>query len=216
MVILLARWLTGREDVTATEFVQWLQRHACIPERVKIQGVDMPLLRAFCSAKKWQQRPVYTIHPFNSPVVVLYWRVMLSLLRHLCQANRTTVAMDGYTGHKSPTYDLVCQMNWKFMASTIVVEPVVAKTKEYVQVVREVGVIASTIVVEPVVAKARKSVPAVRKVVKTQEPVTEEPNATGSVKKTVAVAEASTLTEEFLVVLAVQQHKENGNCCPES
>ncbi|VDI22456.1 Hypothetical predicted protein [Mytilus galloprovincialis] len=102
MVILIARWLTGREDVTASEFVSWLQRRAGIPDGVRIQGVDMPPLRAVCSAMKWPQRRVYTIHPFNSPVVVLYWRVMLSLIRHLSQANRITIAMDEYTGNNEP------------------------------------------------------------------------------------------------------------------
>ncbi|CAG2250600.1 unnamed protein product [Mytilus edulis] len=89
-------------DVTATDFVLWLQRHACIPEGVRIQGVDMPPDQAVCSAMNWQMRRVYTINPFNSQVVVLYWRVMLSLLRYLSQANRITIAMDEYTGTTVP------------------------------------------------------------------------------------------------------------------
>ncbi|CAG2193848.1 unnamed protein product [Mytilus edulis] len=55
MVILLARWLTGREDVTSSEFVSWLQERAAIPSGCKIQGVDMPPLRAVCLEMNWQK-----------------------------------------------------------------------------------------------------------------------------------------------------------------
>ncbi|CAC5380398.1 unnamed protein product [Mytilus coruscus] len=55
MVILLARWLTGQEDITSAEFVLWLQQRAGIPRGCRIQGPYMPPLRAVCSAMKWPQ-----------------------------------------------------------------------------------------------------------------------------------------------------------------
>ncbi|XP_071181293.1 uncharacterized protein [Mytilus edulis] len=186
MVILIARWLTGREDVTASEFVSWLQRRAGIPDGVRIQGVDMPPLRAVCSAMKWPQRRVYTIHPFNSPVVVLYWRVMLSLIRHLSQANRITIAMDEYTGNNGPTYDLVCQMNWKFMATTAVAEPAVAQATTRVPAT-ETSCSSSSVDVPPV-TQPLQSVPQRE----------EEERVTPPVEEPAAVA---TKPDESLVVL---------------
>ena len=88
MVMLLARWLTGQEDITYTEFVSWLQQRAAIPWGCKIQGVDMPPLRTVCMEMNWQKHSVYSLHPITSPVVVLYWRVMLSVLRYLSPAHR--------------------------------------------------------------------------------------------------------------------------------
>ncbi|CAG2243272.1 unnamed protein product [Mytilus edulis] len=63
MVILLARWLTGREDVTSSEFVSWLQERAAIPSGCKIQGVDMPPLRAVCLEMNWQKCSVIPCIP---------------------------------------------------------------------------------------------------------------------------------------------------------
>ncbi|CAG2242236.1 unnamed protein product [Mytilus edulis] len=53
----------------------------------------------------------------------------------------------------------------KTKASTVVVEPVVAKTKASVPVVKEVGAIASTVAVEPVEAKTKASTVVVEPVV---------------------------------------------------
>ncbi|VDI46204.1 Hypothetical predicted protein [Mytilus galloprovincialis] len=66
MVILLARWLTGQENITYTEFVSWLQQRAAIPKCCKIQGVDMPPMRAVCMDMNWQNS-VYCLHPITSP-----------------------------------------------------------------------------------------------------------------------------------------------------
>ncbi|CAC5398401.1 unnamed protein product [Mytilus coruscus] len=85
----------------------------------------MPPLRAVCSAMKWQQLSVYSLHPVNSPVVILYWRVILSILRFLSPANRACVALEEYRGNNGPTYDVICQMNGKFCR---VAEPVVAQS----------------------------------------------------------------------------------------
>ncbi|VDI08043.1 Hypothetical predicted protein [Mytilus galloprovincialis] len=54
-----------------------------------------------------------TQHPNTSPVVILYWRVMLSVLRYLSPAHRACVALDEYQGNNGPSYDL-CQANSRF------------------------------------------------------------------------------------------------------
>ena len=63
----------------------------------------------------WPQERVYTLHPFNSPVVVLYWRVMLPLLRFLNEEARHTVAAQVWS-HSSDNPDSaeLTAMNWAF------------------------------------------------------------------------------------------------------
>ncbi|CAG2244040.1 unnamed protein product [Mytilus edulis] len=111
---------------------------------------------------------------------------MLSLIRHLSQANRITIAMDEYTGNNGPTYDLVCQMNWKFMAATAVAEPAVAQSTTRVPAT-EASCSSSSVDV-PQGTQPLQSVPQRE----------EEERVTPPVEEPVAVA---TKPEESLVVL---------------
>ncbi|VDI71141.1 Hypothetical predicted protein [Mytilus galloprovincialis] len=111
---------------------------------------------------------------------------MLSLIRHLSQANRITIAMDEYTGNNGPTYDLVCQMNWKFMAATAVAEPAVAQSTTRVPAT-ETSCSSSSVDVPPV-TQPLQSVPQRE----------EEERVTPPVEEPVAVA---TKPDESLVVL---------------
>ncbi|XP_063436976.1 uncharacterized protein LOC134718406 [Mytilus trossulus] len=179
MVIMLARWLTGREDVTSAEFVSWLQERAAIPSGIKIQGVDMPPLRAVCQQMNWQKCSVYSLHPITSPVVILYWRVILGVLRYLSPAHRACVALDEYQGDNGPTYDILCQANSRFCQ---VAEPVVAQS--------------TTIV--PATETSSVDVPQVTQPVQPVPQREEEERVTPPVEEPVAMA---TKPDESLVIL---------------
>ncbi|CAC5391902.1 unnamed protein product [Mytilus coruscus] len=218
MVILLARWLTGQEDITSAEFVLWLQQRAGIPRGCRIQGPDMPPLRAVCSAMKWSQVSIYSLHPVNSPVVILYWRVILSVLRHLSPARRACVAVEEYRGNNGPSYDVICQMNWRFRSSPSVAEPVVAQSIPSVPVAQPT-VQASVPVVHPTV---QAIVPLVQSTVPPSTPVVpltvpevqpapkeDERKSAGRVTPTVEepVTVAAPTSRESLVVLVYQNTK---------
>ncbi|CAC5371668.1 unnamed protein product [Mytilus coruscus] len=218
MVILLARWLSGQEDITSAEFVLWLQQRAGIPRGCRIQGPDMQPLRAVCSAMKWPQVSIYSLHPVNSPVVILYWRVILSVLRHLSPARKACVAVEEYRANNSPSYDVICQMNWRFRSSPSVAEPVVAQSIPGVPVAQPT-VQASVPVAQPTV---QASVPLVQPTVQASAPVVpltvpevqpapkeDERKSAGRVTPTVEepVTVAAPTSQESLVVLVYQNTK---------
>ncbi|CAG2234680.1 unnamed protein product [Mytilus edulis] len=67
----------------------------------------------------------------HQPGIILYWRVILGVLRYLSPAHRACVALDEYQGVNGPAYDILCQTNSRFCQ---VAEPVVAQSTTSVSV----------------------------------------------------------------------------------
>lgn len=150
----------------------------------------MPPLRAVCSELKWKRFSVYSFHPIASPVVILYRRVILSVLRFLSPAHRACVALDEYQGNNGPSYEILCQTNWRCCH---VAEPIVAQSTPSVSVVKpsvQASAEVEAVVVPPVTPRVQPT---------SQE---EEKRVTSPVEEPASVA--TTTCREFLVVLLFQ------------
>ncbi|CAC5395820.1 unnamed protein product [Mytilus coruscus] len=134
-------------------------------------------------------------------------RVILSVLRYLSPARKACVAVEEYRGNNSPSYDVICQMNWRFRSSPSVAEPVVAQSISSVPVVQPT-VQASAPVVQ---STAPPSTPVVPFTVPggTTCPKDDERKSAGRVTPTVEepVTVAAPTSQESLVVLVYQNTK---------
>ncbi|CAC5394737.1 unnamed protein product [Mytilus coruscus] len=178
----------------------------------------MPPLRAVCSAMKWPEVSICSLLPVNSPVVILYWRVILSVLRHLSPARKVCVVVGEYRMDNGPSYDVICQMNWRFRSSPSLAEPVVAQSIPSVPVVQptvqaSVPVVQPTVQASVPVAKPTgpPSTPVVPLTVPEVQPAPKEDERKSAGRVTLTVEEPVTVaaptSRESLVVLVYQNTK---------
>lgn len=86
MVIVSAKWLNGLTSATYEDMVRFLRRNAKVSVGYPQAEEDMPVFRTVCREMRWPTLAWFKITPVcnsNSPVCIIHWRVMSSVLHFL-------------------------------------------------------------------------------------------------------------------------------------
>ena len=116
MVMVLAQWFCG-DGVTAQSFVRFLNEKVRLPKNCRIPFNAMPSLRAVCKQMGWEECGVYHLHPINSPVCILHWRVATALLGRLTERQQELMWEENYDPTDPVNPDLLRRENTRFVGA---------------------------------------------------------------------------------------------------
>ncbi|CAC5416259.1 unnamed protein product [Mytilus coruscus] len=92
VVMLIGKWLTRQEKVTAKELVNFLKEKSYVPRSTHVTGIQMQIHRSVCKEMGWTEFFRYSLTPVNSPACLLNWRVLTSVLHFLTPEQQDIVA----------------------------------------------------------------------------------------------------------------------------
>ncbi|CAC5364007.1 unnamed protein product [Mytilus coruscus] len=125
MVMVLAQWLTRKEDATYEDLHNFLRHNSRVPSGYPQSGEEMPVFRSVCREMGWPTSAWFRIQPalqISSPVCVLHWRVMATLVHRLPPSRQDILATEKYSPEDNGL-DLVHLHAWN--RQFFKVEPVV-------------------------------------------------------------------------------------------
>ncbi|XP_063438749.1 uncharacterized protein LOC134719714 [Mytilus trossulus] len=99
MVMVLAQWLTRKEDATYEDLLTFLRQNSRVPSGYPQTGEEMPVFRSICREMGWPTSAWFAIQPalkITSPVCVLHWRVMATLVHRLPPSQQDILATEHY------------------------------------------------------------------------------------------------------------------------
>ncbi|CAC5393111.1 unnamed protein product [Mytilus coruscus] len=102
MVMTLAQWLTRKEDATYQDLLSLLRKQSRVPSGYPQSGEEMPVFRSVCRGMGWPTSAWFCIQPavnITSPVCVLYWRVMATLIHLLPPSKQDIIVTEKYNSH---------------------------------------------------------------------------------------------------------------------
>ncbi|CAG2206434.1 unnamed protein product [Mytilus edulis] len=115
VVMLIAKWLTGQETVTAKDLVNFLNEKSFVPRSTHVTGIQMQVHRTVCKEMGWTDYFRYSLRPVNSPACLLNWRVLTSVLHFLTPEQQDMVAEGfNYNPRNTPETEELAQMNANF------------------------------------------------------------------------------------------------------
>ncbi|CAG2245982.1 unnamed protein product [Mytilus edulis] len=124
MVMVLAQWLTGITSATYDDMVKFLRKNARVPIGYPQAGDDMPVFRTVCREMGWPTHAWFKIAPvckISSPVCILHWRVMSSVLHFLTPTHQDMMFTERYNQREDNlSLEVLQHMNKLFMASPVV------------------------------------------------------------------------------------------------
>ncbi|CAC5419390.1 unnamed protein product [Mytilus coruscus] len=113
--MLIAKWLTGQETVTAKELVNFLNEKSYVPRSTHVTGIQMQIHRTVCKEMGWTDYFRYSLRPVNSPACLLNWRVLTSVLHFLTPKQQDMVAEGlNFNPRNPPEHEELAQMNASF------------------------------------------------------------------------------------------------------
>ena len=130
MVMVLAQWLTRKEDATYEDLLTFLRQNSRVPSGYPQTGEEMPVFRSVCREMGWPTSAWFAIQPalkITSPVCVLHWRVMATLVHRLPPSQQDILATEHYRPEDNGL-DLAHLLAWnrQFLGKEPVVEVVPA------------------------------------------------------------------------------------------
>ncbi|CAG2238039.1 unnamed protein product [Mytilus edulis] len=115
VVMLIAKWLTRQETVTAKDLVNFLNEKSFVPRSTHVTGIQMQVHRTVCKEMGWTDYFRYSLRPVNSPACLLNWRVLTSVLHFLTPEQQDMVAEGfNYNPRNPPEPEELAQMNGSF------------------------------------------------------------------------------------------------------
>ncbi|CAG2232012.1 unnamed protein product [Mytilus edulis] len=124
MVMVLAQWLTGITSATYDDMVMFIRRNARVPTDYPQAGEEMPVFRTVCREMGWPTQAWFKIAPvckISSPVCILHWRVMSSVLHFLTPTHQDMMFTEKYIQRENNlSLEVLQEMNKLFMASPVV------------------------------------------------------------------------------------------------
>ncbi|CAG2201840.1 unnamed protein product [Mytilus edulis] len=115
VVMLIAKWLTRQETVTAKDLVNFLNEKSFVPRSTHVTGIQMQIHRTVCKEMGWTDYFRYSLRPVNSPACLLNWRVLTSVLHFLTPEQQDMVAEGfNYNPRNTPETEELAQMNANF------------------------------------------------------------------------------------------------------
>ncbi|CAG2212398.1 unnamed protein product [Mytilus edulis] len=115
VVMLIAKWLTRQETVTAKDLVNFLNEKSFVPRSTHVTGIQMQVHRTVCKEMGWTDYFRYSLRPVNSPACLLNWRVLTSVLHFLTPEQQDMVAEGfNYNPRNPPEPEELAQMNGNF------------------------------------------------------------------------------------------------------
>ncbi|CAC5370437.1 unnamed protein product [Mytilus coruscus] len=100
MVMVLAQWLTRKEDATYEDLHNFLRHNSRVPSGYPQSREEMPVFRSVCREMGWPTSAWFRIQPalqISSPVCVLHWRVMATLVHRLPPSRQDILATEKYS-----------------------------------------------------------------------------------------------------------------------
>ncbi|VDI81094.1 Hypothetical predicted protein [Mytilus galloprovincialis] len=115
VVMLIAKWLTRQETVTAKDLVNFLNEKSFVPRSTHVTGIQMQVHRTVCKEMGWTDYFRYSLRPVNSPACLLNWRVLTSVLHFLSPEQQDMVAEGfSYNPRNPPEPEELAEMNASF------------------------------------------------------------------------------------------------------
>ncbi|CAC5387627.1 unnamed protein product [Mytilus coruscus] len=115
VVMLIAKWLTGQETVTAKDLVNFLNEKSFVSRSTHVTGIQMQIHRTVCKEMGWTEYIRYSLRPVNSPACLLNWRVLTSVLNFLTPEQQNMVAEGfNYNPGNPPDPEELAEMNASF------------------------------------------------------------------------------------------------------
>ncbi|CAC5376015.1 unnamed protein product [Mytilus coruscus] len=115
VVMLIGKWLTRQETVTAKDLVNFLNEKSFVPRSTHVTGLQMQIHRTVCKEMGWTDYFRYSLRPVNSSACLLNWRVLTSVLHFLTPEQQDLVAEGfNYNPRNPPEPEELAQMNASF------------------------------------------------------------------------------------------------------
>lgn len=91
----LARWILGRQSATVFDLVRFVNENRVFP--VESVLIDKQVAQFTCLSHEmnWRRPNTFSLHPVNSPAVLMHWRVVLGLLRFVGNVQRNEFRLIG-------------------------------------------------------------------------------------------------------------------------
>ncbi|CAG2190980.1 unnamed protein product [Mytilus edulis] len=122
--MVMAQWLTGITSATYDDMVKFIRRNARVTIDYPQAGEDMPVFRTVCREMGWPTQAWFNIAPvckISSPVCILHWRVMSSVLHFLTPTHQDMMFTERYNQREDNlSLEVLQHMNKLFMASPVV------------------------------------------------------------------------------------------------